>query len=76
MKWLISKGDAHVEGGKLVPDTAEVREVLAKLGSEPVHVKGDVFEAKPRRNVPEREAGRFDLSAEKPSSAAAFAIGI
>ena len=54
-KWLISKEDAHVEGGKLVPDTKEVREVLAKLGSEPVHVKGDVFEAGPRRNVPERE---------------------
>jgi hypothetical protein len=55
VKWLISKEDAHVEGGKLVPDTEEVRDVLAKLGSEPVHVKGDVFEAKPRRNVPERE---------------------
>src|SRR5919109_1043798 len=49
VKWLISKEDAHVEDGHLVPDTEEVREVLAKLGSEPVHVKGDVFEAKPRR---------------------------
>jgi hypothetical protein len=55
VKWLISKEDAHVEGGKLVPDTEEVRDVLAKLGSEPMHVEGDVFEAKPRRNVPERE---------------------
>src|SRR5207237_4913724 len=55
VKWLISKEDAHVEGGKLVPETAEAREVLAKLGSEPVHVKGDVFEARPRQNVPERE---------------------
>jgi hypothetical protein len=54
-KWLISKQDAHIEGGKLVPDTAEARDVLAKLGSEPRHVKGDVFEAKPRPNVPERE---------------------
>src|SRR5919198_2972410 len=54
-KWLISKEDAHVEGGKLVPDTEEAREVLADLGSEPVHVEGDVFEAKPRRDVPERE---------------------
>ena len=40
-----SKEDAHVEGEKLVPDTKEAREVLAKFGSEPVHVKGDVFEA-------------------------------
>jgi hypothetical protein len=55
VKWLISKEDAHVVGEKLVPDTEEAREVLAKLGSEPVHVKGDVFEARPRRNVPERE---------------------
>jgi hypothetical protein len=55
VKWLISKEDAHVEDGKLVPDTEEVRDVLAKLGSEPAHVMGDVFEAKPRRNVPERE---------------------
>jgi hypothetical protein len=53
--WLISKRDAHVEGGRLVPDTAEARELLDKLGSTPVHVKGDVFEAKDRPNVPERE---------------------
>jgi hypothetical protein len=53
--WLISKSDAHVEGGKLVADTAEARGVLEKLGSRPVHVKGDVFEAKDRPNVPERE---------------------
>src|SRR5262245_18857729 len=53
--WLISKEDAHVEGGKLIPDTAAAREVLEDLGSEPVHVKGDVFQARPRRNVPERE---------------------
>jgi len=55
VKWLISKEDAHVEGGKLVPDTEDARDLLAKLGSEPVHVRGDVFQAKPRRNVPERE---------------------
>src|SRR5262249_54955711 len=54
-KWLISKEAAHVAGGKLVPDTEEVKQVLEKLGSRPVHVKGDVFEAKPRRDVPERE---------------------
>jgi hypothetical protein len=52
---LISKDDGHLEGGKLIPDTAEARDVLAKLGSKPRHVKGDIFEAKPRPNVPERE---------------------
>jgi hypothetical protein len=55
VKWLISKEDAHVTDGKLVPDTAEAREVLGHLGSKPVHVRGDVFGAKPRPNVPERE---------------------
>lgn len=54
-KWLISKHDAHVENGKLIPDTAEATKVLADLSSEPVHIKGDVFQARPRRNVPERE---------------------
>jgi hypothetical protein len=54
-KWLISKQDAHIEAGRLVPDTADAREVLEELGSEPVHVEGDVFEARPRRDVPEHE---------------------
>jgi len=49
VKWLISKQDAHMTDGKLVPDTEDARELLAKLGSEPTHVEGDVFEAKPRR---------------------------
>ncbi len=55
VKWLISKQDAHIEGGRLIPDTERAKNVLADLGSEPVHVEGDVFEAKPRPNVPERE---------------------
>jgi hypothetical protein len=54
-QWLISKEDAHVKGGKLIPDTAEAKEALAKLGSKAMHVKGDIFEAEPRPNVPERE---------------------
>lgn len=55
VKWLISKQDAHVENGKLIPDTADAKEVLERLGSATVHVKGDLFKAKPRRNVPESE---------------------
>jgi hypothetical protein len=54
VKWLISKEDAHVENGKLVPDTKDARDLIKKLGSKPVHVSGDRFEAKPRPNVPER----------------------
>jgi hypothetical protein len=55
VKWLISKEDAHVEGEKLIPDTSAAKKALATLGSKPVHVKGDLFEAKPRRNIPESE---------------------
>jgi hypothetical protein len=52
--WLVAKEDAHIDSGKLIPDTAEARDLFATLGSEPVHVKGDVFRAKDRPNVPER----------------------
>ncbi|HEY7545092.1 MAG TPA: hypothetical protein VID27_09430 [Blastocatellia bacterium] len=53
--WLISKEHAHVTDGKLVPDTPEAREVLESLGSEPEHIGGDRFKARPRPNVPESE---------------------
>ena len=53
-KWLISKDDAHVEDGKLVGDTKDAKDLLKKLGSIPSHLTGDRFEAKDRRNVPER----------------------
>ena len=54
-KWLISKGEAHIEGDRLVPDTAEARDVLKTLGSKPIHVSGDRFKAAPRPNVPEKK---------------------
>ena len=54
-KWLVEKTHAHVENGVLVPDTAEVEKILASLGPVPVHVRGDRFRAKPRRNIPEAE---------------------
>ena len=53
--WLISKDDAHIEGDTLVADTDDARSVIEALGSKPKHVKGDVFEAKDRPNVPESE---------------------
>ena len=54
VKWLIGKGDAHVEDGKLVGDAKDVKDLIKKLRSRPVHITGDRFEAKPRRNVPEQ----------------------
>lgn len=54
-KWLIEKTDAHIENRRLVPDSAQARKALASLGSTPVHVTGDRFKARPRRNTPEAE---------------------
>jgi hypothetical protein len=52
--WLISKDDAHLEGDTLVADSGDARSLIEGLGSKPRHVKGDVFVAKDRPNVPER----------------------
>jgi hypothetical protein len=54
VKWLIGKEDAHVEDGKLVGDTKDAKDLLKRLRTKPVHIRGDRFESKPRRNVPER----------------------
>lgn len=54
-KWLIEKTHAHLEGERLVPDSAEARKMFKSLGSVPVHVAGDRFKAKPRRDIPESE---------------------
>ena len=54
-KWLIEKTHAHVEDGRLVPDSDEARKMFRSLGSTPVHVGGDRFTAKPRRDIPESE---------------------
>jgi hypothetical protein len=51
VKWLISKDDAHMHHGHLIADSSEAKEVLSELGSKPVHLKGDIFEARPRPNV-------------------------
>ncbi len=54
VKWLIDKDDAHVRGGVLVGDTKDAKDIIKQLGSKPIHKKGDIFEAKPRRNAAER----------------------
>ena len=52
--WLVSKTDAHMEGETLVPDSQDAKDLFGSLGSEPKHIKGDIFEAKDRPNVPEK----------------------
>ena len=62
VKWLISKEDAHLAGGRLVPDSADARQVLEQLGTRPVHLRGDRFEARPapaqRRKIKKAPAAR------------------
>jgi hypothetical protein len=51
---LINKDLAHVERGRLVPDTVDARKVLSTLGVTPRRVSGDRFQARNRPKVPER----------------------
>ncbi len=53
--WLINKNDAHIEQGKLVADEPKTKQILNKLSTVPRHVKGDIFRAKDRRDIPEKE---------------------
>lgn len=55
VSWLVSKDDAHVSGGKLVITNKKVKEAVEKgTSGRIVHVKADIFQAHPRKNVPER----------------------
>tara|TARA_B100001245_G_scaffold112184_1_gene82199 strand:+ start:19998 stop:20513 length:516 start_codon:yes stop_codon:yes gene_type:complete len=54
--WLVSKDDAHVSrSGALVPDSDDAKGLFESLRGPIEHEKGDVFQAKDRRNVPEKE---------------------
>ena len=54
-KWLVEKTHAHLADGHLVADSLEAEKLFKQLGSAPVHVGGDRFRAKPRRDIPESE---------------------
>ena len=53
VKWLVGKEDAHVVNDQLIGDTRDTKDLIKKLGSKPVLKRGDLFEAKPRKNVKE-----------------------
>lgn len=52
--WLIAKSDATVKGGILVGKDSETKKILSKLRTKPRKVKGNVFQAKSRKNIPEK----------------------
>lgn len=53
--WLISKDRAKKIGNTLEGKDKDVQKVLDQSGSKPKHIRGDLFEAKPRPNVPEKD---------------------
>lgn len=53
--WLVAKEDAHVERERLVIDNPQARTVLKQIPGPITRVKGDVFKAPVRKNVPESE---------------------
>jgi hypothetical protein len=51
--WLVHKSDAYVKDGKLILTGAKAASLLKNLRGMIRHLKGDIFVAKPRRNIPE-----------------------
>ncbi len=51
--WLIHKNDAHVVKGKLIIVAAKAKTILRRIRGPIRHLKGDIFHAKPRLNIPE-----------------------
>jgi hypothetical protein len=52
--WLIGKEDAKISGNTLVGTSASVKKVLSQLRTKPRRVRGFIFEAKSRKNIPEK----------------------
>ena len=52
--WLIAKTDAEVKDGNLIGKTKDAKKIISQLSTKPKKVKGDIFQAKPRKNIPER----------------------
>ena len=52
--WLIAKTDTEVKKEILIGKTKHAKDVISKLRTKPKKVKGDIFEAKSRKNVPEK----------------------
>jgi hypothetical protein len=53
--WLIDKKDAYVKNGYLKSNSSKIKKVLQNLRGPIKKLKGDVFQAKPRKNIPEKD---------------------
>lgn len=54
VSWLVEKKDAHVKNGHLIITDPKAKSVLKNISGHIYHVKGDIFRAHPRKNVPEK----------------------
>ena len=56
VSWLVSKNNAHVtKDKKLIIDEPKTKSVLKQISGKIIHLKGDIFIAKPRKNIPEKD---------------------
>ena len=53
--WLINKNDAHVEDGQLKSNQPKIKKILQRLRGPIKKFKGNIFHAKPRKNIPEKD---------------------
>lgn len=53
VSWLIEKSKARVDRGHLKITDKKAQSALKQIRGPIVHIKGDVFHAHPRKNVPE-----------------------
>ena len=53
--WLVEKSKAHVVGSRLVIDDPKAKTILKQIRGPISHLKGDIFHALSRRNVPEAQ---------------------
>jgi hypothetical protein len=53
--WLIHKNDANVEEDQLKTNDKKIKKILGSLRGPIKKYKGNVFRAKPRKNIPEKD---------------------
>lgn len=53
--WLIKKDDAYIENGVLKSKDSKIKKILNRLRGPIKKYKGNIFQAKPRKNVPEKD---------------------
>lgn len=53
--WLIHKNDAKIEEDQLTTNDTKIKKILGSLRGPIKKYKGNVFLAKPRKNIPEKD---------------------